>query len=354
MLVKRRRFLKGLCLSAWVCAPVNDLRAADAAPSIYGAPQQTAPLPSGRSINYFCMGEGSPTVILTAGLGDITFTWEPIHARLAETTRVCAWDRAGHGFSDASPEPQDALNTTADLQAWLTAADVTGPYVLVGHSMGGFETLLFADRHREDVVGIVMVDAAHPHQEAAYAEAAPRAFQGLISDEAAEDEAGRACVARIRASGRQERCLGKPPETLTGRRAEVADVLLDRWSDPDSVENQLSLLREFAVSASQAAVGLRNFDGLPLVVLTATRFGLPSEFADEEDRANQAKLTLARSLASLSGRGVHRVVADSGHYIHHDQPDEVIASINEVVATARERSGPQPRLRPSPSVPVEP
>ncbi len=334
--------IAGLCAATMLLASgaVHAHQMAPAEPSVYSGPQQIAVLPSGRGINYYCIGDGHPTVILTAGLRDITFNWRPVHAALAETTRVCAWDRAGHGFSAASPEPQDAAHTTADLEAWLAASGLDGPYVMVGHSMGAFEALLFTHLHRARVAGIVVVDGTHPDQEAEFMVAAPRAYADLIADDEAEDAAARACIDRIRTSGRRERCLGVPPESLTGRRAELADMLMDRWSDPDSVENQLSLLQLFPVSAGQAAAGLQDLGDLPMIVLTSSRVGLPPEFADEEESVNFAKLRLARRLADLSTRGVHRVVADSGHYIHHDQPDAVIAAVNEVVGLVRARSGP--------------
>jgi pimeloyl-ACP methyl ester carboxylesterase len=313
-----------------------------AAASIYGTPQQTAQLPSGRRLNYLCLGEGSPTVVLTAGFNDTTLDWEPVHATMALTTRVCAWDRAGFGFSDASPEPQNAENTTADLEALLILGAITGPFIMVGHSAGGHETVIFTHRRPQDVAGIVLVDAAHPGQEAAWVEAAPRASADANADFEADDSEALACLARIRASGRRERCLGRPADEIRGIEAGFADVLVQRWSDPDLIATQISLSTEWSKSAQQAAAALGDWGDRPLIVLSAASVGLPAEFSDEEAALSAAKQVLARDYAGRSTRGRYVLVTDSGHYIQDDRPEVVVVSVNEVVEAVRARAASGP------------
>src|ERR1044072_252967 len=125
----------------------------------YARPGRLVEVAPGRRLNILCMGEGSPTVILTAGLGQWSAAWAPVQAEIARRTRVCAWDRAGFGFSDASAERQGLVQTTTDLTLLLHAAGIDGPFVLVGHSAGGFESMIFADPHPERVVGRVLVDS---------------------------------------------------------------------------------------------------------------------------------------------------------------------------------------------------
>jgi pimeloyl-ACP methyl ester carboxylesterase len=124
--------------------------------AIYSIPQQLVELRDGRRIHLFCVGEGSPTVILTAGLGDWVATWSKVQASIALKTRACAWDRAGFGYSDPSSAAQDVSHTTADLEEALRKAKINGPYILVAHSFGGYESLLFADRHHRQIVGMVL------------------------------------------------------------------------------------------------------------------------------------------------------------------------------------------------------
>ena len=113
-----------------------------------------------------CWGEGSPTIVIDAGGGEIqeyreyaaTFT-----SRLAEQRRVCAYDRAGHGRSDPAPDkPRQLEDLTGDLHALLEAAGVEGPLVLVGNSFGGFTMAFYANRYAEDVAGVVLLDVPAP------------------------------------------------------------------------------------------------------------------------------------------------------------------------------------------------
>lgn len=319
---------------------------AGARPLIYGAPQQTARLPSGRRLNYLCLGAGSPTVVLTAGFNDTTLGWEPVHETLARTTRVCAWDRAGFGFSDASPEPQDAAHTTADLEALVTLGAIAGPFIMVGHSAGGLETVIFTHRRAADVAGIVLVDAAHPDQGTAWAVAAPRASADATADFIADDSEALACLARIRASGQRERCLGRPASEIRGIRAGFADVLVERWSDPDLIETQVSLSTEWDNSLQQVGAALGDWGDRPVIVLSAETAGLPAEFSDEEAALSASKQVLARDYAGRSTAGRYVLVTESGHYIQDDRPEIVVAAVNEEVEAVRARAASAPMTRP--------
>jgi pimeloyl-ACP methyl ester carboxylesterase len=106
--------------------------------------------------------------------------WNQVQPPLARRTRVCALDPAGFGFSSSSPEPQDAIHKTRDLEQTLKGADLNGPYVIVGHSAGAYTALTFADQHRRIVVGMVLVDPAIPDEDAVRRRVAPKfaAFGG--------------------------------------------------------------------------------------------------------------------------------------------------------------------------------
>jgi pimeloyl-ACP methyl ester carboxylesterase len=139
----------------------------------YLTPQRLVPIERGRAIHRICLEQGSPTV-LSAGLGGWSWWWWWVQGPLATQTRVCASDRAGYGFSSASSEQQDTAHTTRDLERALKKADVRGPYVMVGHSMGAYESLRFTDRHRQRVVGMVLVDPDIPDRNAVEERVAPQ------------------------------------------------------------------------------------------------------------------------------------------------------------------------------------
>lgn len=111
-----------------------------------------------------CRGHGQPTVVLVSGLGEFSASWARIRAAVAPTTRVCAYDRAGQGWSDDVAHPQDGITAAEDLHVLLAAAGEAGPFVLVGHSIGGPYAMTYADRYPDEVAGMVLLDSTSPHQ----------------------------------------------------------------------------------------------------------------------------------------------------------------------------------------------
>ena len=241
---------------------------------------------SGKTINIACEGAGSPTVILTPGLGGSSADWSAVQPQLARITRVCAWDRLGTGFSSKSTERETAAETTADLIAALKAVREKGPYVVVGHSMGSYESLLFKDKAPKAVVGMVLVDPSIPDQ-----------------------------------GDRLNKAVNKPP--LSGK----------------ALQNPLY------ISSKQVLNPKRNYGAMPIIVLTSTQVPeLPPGTPDAVSvRATFAAMNAEMhrghaELAALSSRGVQRTVPDSGHYIQADQPNAVRGAIEEVVSAAREKA----------------
>ncbi len=119
----------------------------------------------GYKMHIYCTGQGSPTVILDAGMGDSFISWRKVQPEIAKFTRVCSYDRAGIGYSDSSPRPSTSKDFAQELHMLLHNAGVAPPYVLVGHSMGGFDVRLYASLYRNEVVGMVLVDSSHPEQQ---------------------------------------------------------------------------------------------------------------------------------------------------------------------------------------------
>jgi pimeloyl-ACP methyl ester carboxylesterase len=118
----------------------------------------------GVNLNLVCFGTGSPTVVLEAGWCDDWMTWSAILPKMRSHTRVCAYDRAGVGASDSQTGLRTSEQMAEQLHTLLTSANVPGPYLVVGHSIGGMNMLVFADRYPNEVVGVVLIDSPHPDQ----------------------------------------------------------------------------------------------------------------------------------------------------------------------------------------------
>jgi pimeloyl-ACP methyl ester carboxylesterase len=116
----------------------------------------------GYKMHIFCTGEGGPTVILDALFPGTVSNWAWVQPEIAKTTRVCAYDQAGLGWSDSGPKPRDAKQRALELHTLLARAGISGPYVLVGHSLGGLSVRMFADQYPDQVAGMALIEATDP------------------------------------------------------------------------------------------------------------------------------------------------------------------------------------------------
>ena len=120
-------------------------------------------LVDGHRLYLNCTGAGGPTVVLFNGLGERTPSWALVQGGLSASTRTCVFDRAGEGWSEAGPGPQDGRQLAADLHGLLKTADIAPPYVLAGHSVGGTYALVYAAQYPEQVAGVALIDSSTPY-----------------------------------------------------------------------------------------------------------------------------------------------------------------------------------------------
>jgi pimeloyl-ACP methyl ester carboxylesterase len=332
-----------LCLSAGLAQAAP---APDPARDAYERPQILADVGSGRKIHLVCMGQGSPTVVFTSGLGNWSETWRRVQPAVAQKTRACAWDRAGYGFSSPSPEPQDVGHTTSDLEKALKAAGVAGPFVLVGHSLGGYESLLFADRHPRDVLGMVLVDPSFPDQDAVIARTYPVAAKFFDRLHDADTQLLKSCGEKLRSGALRAGdkamadCLDDEEATFS---PQLIANLRKMEADPARFLTESSTMEQFTTDSRLVVNPHRAYGSMPLIVLTALKTqGLPPEAqVSPEETAAYADFQANTwrkahdDIASLSTRGQNRLVPDSSHYIHLIRPQLVIDAIAEVVDAAR-------------------
>ena len=319
----------GATLAQVAAAPAGDELA------VYASPQRLVALPDGRHMNLYCTGKGAPTVILEGGWTTTTMWWRTIQARVATTTRVCSYDRAGYGFSDAAALPRSAAPIAKDLGQLLKAAGERGPYIVVAHSLGGLDARLFAVQHRREMKGMLLIDPTVPGQvqkmgavSASYEAdmngligAVARCSQGIIAGTIKPDtRESRPCV---------DPASKSLPDTINV--AHRAQQLTAGYQHTAASE-----LQSLDLSSREVEAGQRPYGAMPLIVMTAGK----SNFNPDLSPADQAKLDatwsrLHQQVARLSTRGQHRTVAEASHFIPKDDPDAVVAAIDELVRGAR-------------------
>lgn len=286
---------------------------------IAGAGDATRYAPAGRlvdvggySLHLDCRGEGSPTVVLDAGLGASALDWALVQPDLARTTRVCSYDRAGMGFSDPGPQPRSPARIADELHLLLESAAVPGPYVLVGHSLAGKNLRMFAEAYPADVAGMVLVDA---RSEMVETSADTDAFKVALEGQATLfSVARRLGIVRLFGGALVGEPLVPP---------DLATQMALAQTEPDAIAEttQEGLLR----SADDAALADARLGSMPLVVIAAgeSMRDLPG-WSDAQE-----------AMAALSTRGRLIVAEDSGHAVHLAEPGLVIDAIEQVIAKVR-------------------
>lgn len=271
----------------------------------------------GYKLHLNCQGQGSPAVILDSGLGDSFISWRKVQPQIARFTRVCSYDRAGVGYSDSSPRPRTSKDIAEELHTLLKNAAITGPIILVGHSMGGFNVRVFTSLYRDQVAGMVLVDASHPDQE--------NRFPAALKD--------------MRASWlREAEFLEFTMPFGIPRLIALCDpdpVVRAADCNFNAAREAVAEMKGFPESAAQAAA-TGPFDDLPLVVLSHDPEKASSDLpADLAKPTNAAWEKMQEELAGLSTRGKQTIAKNSAHYIQDDRPDVVIEAVRNVVEEAR-------------------
>jgi len=277
-------------------------------------------------------GVGSPAVILEAGPNDSSLIWQLVQPKISKFARVCSYDRAGFGWSDAPNEPRSSSNIADELERLLTRAAVSGPYVLVGHDFGTLDLRVFTARHPQEVAGMVFVDSVHPdmHNRPPFNVAAESTLANIYY---------RLLPWTVLVG--VPRILGWCRENFTFRNQPK------QWADlvPEATAQYCrlqSLRTEQAQVTDEDGSSFRRYNGffgdMPLIVLShdpqVNDFG---GFFSPADliKAERAWMEMQGELRTLSSRSKWIVAKGSPHWIQIHRPDLVAATIQEIVNAAR-------------------
>jgi len=292
----------------------------------YPAPGQLVDV-GGYKLHIHCTGQGSPTIILEAGQSDYSLIWAYVQPEVAKTNRVCSYDRAGYGWSDPSPRPRTAIAEVEELHTLLVNANIPGPYVLVGHSLGGMLVRVFVHNYPDEVVGIVLVDSFHEERPIRNPEVTRlnRDAVKQLRIFAILNSAGIMALAPQSIPNR-----GLPEDTYAQYQAITATTgYFEMWiteslAVPESANEALTLQ-------------MTSFGNLPLIVLSAGQWDTIPSLSDAENQKLWAAFQIQQSeLVALSSVSKQIIAEQSGHHIQLDQPELVINAIQEIVDGSQE------------------
>lgn len=266
----------------------------------------------GYRLHLNCAGAGSPTVVIEAGLGAWSLEWSGIQGEVANTTRVCTYDRAGMGYSEAGSLPRNAERFVTELHTLLDRANIAGPYVMVGHSLGGLTARIFAHNYPTEVAGVVLIDSMSPRQMTQAPTETPAEAPSQSSGVSLPSLLARTGVVRLLTASLIVQTL--PPE---------AQAAYNAFSvTPRSVQALVDEGASLSESLVQADA-VRSIGDLPLIVLTGGLSHITGWQAMQVE------------LLQLSSHSQQIVVENSGHNIHLDQPGAAVAAIVDMVAQLR-------------------
>jgi pimeloyl-ACP methyl ester carboxylesterase len=266
----------------------------------------------GYRLHICCTGMGSPTVVIDAGLGDWSTAWGFVQTEVAKTTQVCTYDRAGSGWSESGQLPRDASQFVNELHTLLQKANLPGPFLLVGHSLGGLPVRVFTGDHPSEVAGVVLIDSMFPGQ----GRSSPTEANSLTTNQT-HAYTPLPVLARFGIVRMVTKLLGEPGSSPAEKASYGISVT------PKHMQALADELKGIPDSLSQADA-VKSFGDIPLIVLSR---GLDQ---DSDWQAGQAKLL------QLSTRSQQLFAEKSGHNIELDQPEAAVGAIVKMVQMIRQ------------------
>ena len=265
---------------------------------------------NGRKMHINCIGNKSPTIILDSGTGGFSLEWKDIQHSLSQYVRVCAYDRAGYGWSDMGFLPRTTKRIAHELHALLQNAGVHGPYIMVGHSFGGFTAQYFARHFDSEISGIVLIDSSHEEQ----VYRLPENGKDVVRRSLHQDRSNMVTKAVLH-------------EHFPKEEAAVAQQLMAQWSALLTWREEMA---NYALSSRELRdLNHKPLSEIPLVVLTRGKRVWPE--TEYGDAMEEVWTELQDELGRLSDHSTHIIAENSGHSIHLDEPELVVDAIHDLL-----------------------
>lgn len=256
----------------------------------------------GYKMHLHCLGEGKPAVIIDAGLGDDSTDWQKIQKQNAQLTMTCVLDRPGYGWSDFGPSPRSSVQIARELNLLLQKAAIEPPYILAGHSFGGFNIRIFAANHPDKVAGMVLVDASH------------------------EEQYDRLNINLPNRNGRRGNFMFLPKSSTE-----------EQMDKPKELRERAYHAARAEVSAmSQSAMQVARNGAIPDVPLVIVTRGRPEWYGDlTQEKREKDWVNLQHELYKLSPNSQHMFAHKSGHNIPLEQPEIIVDALTNVLRQTR-------------------
>lgn len=256
----------------------------------------------GYRLHLYCTGTGSPTVVLDFGLDGSYLDWHRVQPELSRFTRVCSYDRGGYGWSDSSRRPRVPSVMAEELHDLLTAAGERPPYVVVAHSFGGFNALMFAHKYPAELAGVVLVDSTNPDQEMEF----PLRKKFWL----------RFLQFTMRFGlPRWRKWCGQGPSEIAGMKAALE-------CRSHVYRTNYAQFASFAASAAELR-SIGSLGNVPLAVISRD----PKRAPDPPSAGEQRWQAMQRDLLRFSTRSKQIIADGSNHSIPTQRPDIIVSTV---------------------------
>lgn len=277
----------------------------------------------GHRLHIYCTGQGEPTVVMESGMSGWSTDWSLVQPEIAKVTRVCTYDRAGYGWSEKGPQPRDSQQAATELHSLLSKSEIDRNIILIGHSLGGLFVQYYAKTYPEQIAGMILVDSVHPEQSLRMEEVIRKKYEGNLR--------ALTLTTRIFARTGLLRLSGQSVTSIADKLPGELQFMVRHLGFQSKAYRALD---EEMASFQQSQSEVQNAGPLPNVPLAIVSSNLVENFPPGFS-ADTIKPTWDELQADLSKSATmpQVIAAESGHYIHIDQPELVIQTIMEMVNT---------------------